>query len=450
MTYQTYNFTGFKEADILGKNNGSSFGGRGEKFVMPAQATTNFAVTDNDAFLSGDSWRNERANDRTGQAATITDCDGKVLQNCDRIYAERVIHLQGSDGKKYTLVEIELEGSNAVGQGDDYFTFYNGGPDFRGTPPAGVTLTVLGTSNVKTNYLDYKCLWQDDKIDNIDPVAQNDAATVMENADRSTVFNILANDTDANNDNLDVVEVNGQSVVFGEWFAGANGGEFCLFADGSVDFRQGSTEFDYLGEGEELLTSFTYTISDGNGGFSTATATVTITGKNDAPVAVDDHFGTVSEDSGRTVIFGTGDRIIERNDFDVDGDALSISSINGDNPFVDGGVRFGEAFAGSNGGLFTVFGPSGFVNFEASFEGNGDFDYLKEGETTTTSFEYTITDGNGGFDTATVSVTIEGENDGPVANNDADMTDSDTPVTIDVLANDTDIDGDALSIDCCR
>ncbi|MBT0096923.1 cadherin-like domain-containing protein, partial [Vibrio alginolyticus] len=37
-------------------------------------------------------------------------------------------------------------------------------------------------------------------------------------------------------------------------------------------------------------------------------------------------------------------------------------------------------------------------------------------------------------------------NDAPVATNDNAVTDEDTPVTIDVLPNDTDIDGDKLSI----
>lgn len=279
------------------------------------------------------------------------------------------------------------------------------------------------------------------------PHAKDDAATVMENAGPSTVFNVLTNDTDANHDKLAVSSFNNGSHAFGHWFAGSDGGEFLITKDGSVQFRQGSGEFDHLGEGEKAYTSFTYKVSDGKGGYDTATATVAVVGKNDAPVAVDDHFGPVSEDASNISIFGTGNRIVERNDFDVDGDELTIAFVNGDNPFIDdGGVRFGEAFEGSNGGMFTVFGPGGFVDFNATFDGNGDFDYLKEGETATTSFEYTITDGNGGFDTATVSVTVEGKNDGPEAMNDVAKTEGGAPVTVDVLANDFDVEGDHLSI----
>ena len=62
------------------------------------------------------------------------------------------------------------------------------------------------------------------------------------------------------------------------------------------------------------------------------------------------------------------------------------------------------------------------------------------------SFTYTISDGNGGTDTATVRITVKPVNDTPVAEDDAAVTEEDTAVDIAVLANDTDVDGDTLSI----
>ena len=62
------------------------------------------------------------------------------------------------------------------------------------------------------------------------------------------------------------------------------------------------------------------------------------------------------------------------------------------------------------------------------------------------SFSYTIGDGNGGTATATVSVTVTAANDGPVAVNDAATTAEDTAATIAVLTNDTDLDGDTLTV----
>ncbi|WP_197275892.1 Ig-like domain-containing protein, partial [Vibrio coralliirubri] len=72
---------------------------------------------------------------------------------------------------------------------------------------------------------------------------------------------------------------------------------------------------------------------------------------------------------------------------------------------------------------------------------NGDYN----GSDTIT---YTISDGNAGTDTATIAVTVTPVNDGPVANDDtAITTDEDTAVSnINVLNNDTDVDGDTLTV----
>ncbi len=62
------------------------------------------------------------------------------------------------------------------------------------------------------------------------------------------------------------------------------------------------------------------------------------------------------------------------------------------------------------------------------------------------SFTYTISDGKGGLDDATVSLTITAVNDAPVAQDDQTQTDEDTAVTIAVLANDSDPEGDSLTL----
>jgi hypothetical protein len=60
------------------------------------------------------------------------------------------------------------------------------------------------------------------------------------------------------------------------------------------------------------------------------------------------------------------------------------------------------------------------------------------------AFDYTISDGRGGEATARVSVQVK--NRPPVAGDDRSTTPGDTPVVIDVLANDRDADGDSLTI----
>jgi large repetitive protein len=62
------------------------------------------------------------------------------------------------------------------------------------------------------------------------------------------------------------------------------------------------------------------------------------------------------------------------------------------------------------------------------------------------AFEVTVSDGKGGTDTATVSVTVTPVDDPPVAVNDSASTMENTSVIIDVLANDTDIDGGTKTI----
>ncbi|WP_163850046.1 Hint domain-containing protein [Pseudooceanicola aestuarii] len=62
------------------------------------------------------------------------------------------------------------------------------------------------------------------------------------------------------------------------------------------------------------------------------------------------------------------------------------------------------------------------------------------------SFTYTVSDGNGGTDTASVTVTVTPVNDDPVGNDDTASTGYQTAVVVPVLGNDTDVDGDTLSV----
>gem|GEM_PF-3421131 len=64
----------------------------------------------------------------------------------------------------------------------------------------------------------------------------------------------------------------------------------------------------------------------------------------------------------------------------------------------------------------------------------------------TDSFNYDISDGFGGVSSAQVNITVASVNDDPVAHDDTAVTFRNTPVTIDVLANDTDVDGGSLAV----
>jgi VCBS repeat-containing protein len=73
-------------------------------------------------------------------------------------------------------------------------------------------------------------------------------------------------------------------------------------------------------------------------------------------------------------------------------------------------------------------------------------DALGAGETATASFGLTVTDSAGESDSADLLINVTGANDGPRAAEDAAATREDTSVTFDVRANDSDVDGDALSV----
>jgi len=148
---------------------------------------------------------------------------------------------------------------------------------------------------------------------------------------------------------------------------------------------------------------------------------VTITyAVNSPPVANDDAYST-DED---TVLNVSAPGILG-NDSDADSDTLSVTA-------VDDSGTVGTVTWNPNGSF--------------SYDPNGQFEYLAVGETAIDIFTYTIDDGNGGTDTATVTITINGVNDAPVANDDSASTDEDTSVDIDVLANDTDAEDDTLTI----
>src|SRR5207253_5119623 len=64
----------------------------------------------------------------------------------------------------------------------------------------------------------------------------------------------------------------------------------------------------------------------------------------------------------------------------------------------------------------------------------------------TATIGYSISDGNGGTASALITVTVSPANDPPVAVDYAANTAEDVPVTISALDNDSDVDGDSLTI----
>ena len=70
---------------------------------------------------------------------------------------------------------------------------------------------------------------------------------------------------------------------------------------------------------------------------------------------------------------------------------------------------------------------------------------LDDGESVQDSFSYTVSDGSL-TDSGTLTITIAGLNDAPVANDDSNSTTEDAAVSGNVLANDTDVDVETLTV----
>ena len=229
---------------------------------------------------------------------------------------------------------------------------------------------------------------------NTDPEAVDDGPLSTDEDTPLTGIDVLGNDTDADGDPLTVTS------------ATSPDGTVTINPDGSLDFTPNA---DFNGP-----TTIQYTIDDGNGGSDTATVTINVAPVNDAPVAEDDT-GATQEDV--PVTFTAAELLA--NDSDVDGDALTITAVG---PSTNGTA---------------VLNADGSVTFTPTTDFNG-----------TASFVYSVEDGQGGSDTATVTITIPPANDAPIAVDDGPLsTNEDTPLTgIDVLGNDTDADGDPLTV----
>jgi uncharacterized repeat protein (TIGR01451 family) len=218
---------------------------------------------------------------------------------------------------------------------------------------------------------------------NDDPAAVDDTGSTTE--DVPVLVTVLANDSDVDGDPLTVTSAtdpaNGSVVVNG---------------DNTINY---TPDTDFNG-----TDTFDYTISDGNGGTDTATVTITVDPVNDAPDAVDDTVGTDEDTPIAIPVLG--------NDSDPDGDPLSVTS----------------ATDPANGSV--VVNGDNTITYTPDTDFNG-----------TDTFDYTISDGNGGTDTATVTITVASVNDAPAAADDSDITGEDVPVTTNVVANDSDVDG---------
>ena len=160
------------------------------------------------------------------------------------------------------------------------------------------------------------------------------------------------------------------------------------------------------------LDSFAYHVTDAVGDSNTATITIDVQPVNDPPTT-----GTLSYSTPEDVALHVAANVgLLSNASDVDGDPMTASLV---------------APAAAHGSV-TGLGGDGHFTYtpDANFHG-------------TDTFGYRVSDGNGGHDDSTVTITISSVNDAPACTNGSSPTSEDTPVTDSVDCSD--IDGDTLT-----
>jgi gliding motility-associated-like protein len=230
---------------------------------------------------------------------------------------------------------------------------------------------------------------------NSPPYAAPDQVTTPE--DVAIDIPVLANDTDADN------AIDASSVAVK---TSPSNGSATVLPNGSIKY---TPKKDYYG-----TDTFTYTVKDVSGATSEpATVTVIVTPVNDPPVAVNDA-ATTNENTAVAIA-------VLSNDFDVDS-PLDPSSI--------------TIVTNVQHGTISINTSTGVVTYTPTAEYVGD-----------DKFTYTIKDSGGLLsNVATVTISMVNVNRAPVAVDDDVNLTTVAPVSIDVLANDYDPDGDEITI----
>ena len=278
-----------------------------------------------------------------------------------------------------------------------------------------LTVTITGTNDV--------------------PVASDDAGTISEDTVTPLTGDVLANDIDVDaTDVLIVTELAGSNDpnanvtgTFGT-LSWNDDGSFSYTLDNSLPTVQ------TLAVGESLEDAFGYSVGDHHGGVDSGTLRISIQGTNDVPTANAD-VDTIDEDAAGPA---TGNLLTNDNDPDS-ADILSVTAINTQ---VDAALDV----TGNYGTL--DWNPDGSYSYAVD-NANPAVQALAIGHMLTEVFDYSMGDGQGGTANSTLTVTINGTNDAPVAVADINTIAEDTitPVAGNVLVNDTDVDsGDTLNV----
>jgi VCBS repeat-containing protein len=274
---------------------------------------------------------------------------------------------------------------------------------------------------------------------NPSPTANDDSASTGKHTPID--INVLANDSDPDGETLSVASLDTTGTK----------GSVSVNADGTIHYDPNG-QFDSLQDGQSATDTFTYKASDGYQDSSPATVTVTIDGSNDAPVLSNIESSAVSYDAGTTPTQVTSTLTVsDDDDTDLAGATVQVSS-----GFVSGEDSL--QFTNQNGitgsydsstGVLTLTGSASPADYQAALESVSYSDSDGANPSTgTRTISFQVDDGhssNNLSNTVSRDITVN-PNPSPSASDDSASTDKHTAIDIPVLSNDSDSDGDTLSV----
>ncbi|MBH03319.1 MAG: hypothetical protein CMP08_04230, partial [Xanthomonadales bacterium] len=288
-TFDTARGFDVNDDNIVGDNGGAD--GDYTRFALPdadqdtnaneavANRTTNDAVPLSADLDFRDNQRPSASPDTrtTAEDTTLTvDAANGLLANDSRASGVALSVASFTVNGTTTMVDAANGGSRSIAgvgtltiRADGSYTFVPA-TNYNGAVPQ-VTYTVRAANGIATSTLDIAVTPVNDA-----PAAVDDSRTTEE--DTPVTIDVVANDTDVDNNNLTVTDVAGQAIATGETIAVANG-QVTLNANGTLTFTPAAN---YNGPA-----SFDYTVSDGDL-TDTGTVNINVTPVNDAPLAVDD------------------------------------------------------------------------------------------------------------------------------------------------------------------
>lgn len=378
-------------------------------------------TTDEDTDLTGsvfdDNGNGADVDPDTGDTLAVTEVNGSAANVGVQIaLASGALLTVGADGAFTYDPNDEYEALDTTETDTDSFTYTADDPSAACAATQTVTLTINGVNDC--------------------PVANDDAAATAQNTPVNG--DVLADngngvDTDAD-DSFTVSELNGASGAIGVATALSSGALVTLNANGTFSYDTNGA-FDALGAGVDDTDTFSYTLSDSECS-DTGTVTITITGVNDCP-EVNDDADTTDEETpltgGMFADNGSGA------DTDPEGGTLTVLTVDGSAPGLIT-LASGATLDFSANGTFT-------------YDPNDQFEALPTGGVDTDTFTYIVDDGSSTCtESGTFTVTINGVNDCPIAQDDGGIaTDEDSATGGDLFANngngaDNDADGDSMVV----